>query len=211
MAHDTDNPRPEDIEAAKAKDAASGGGGGSVRGPDEPAKEWDISDADFSDFHAEVLKTDETVARLEKELLDERTRAMRLMADFQNFQRRASSNERVARAQGVSAVVTSVVPVIDHFDLALAQDPSKASVQQIVDGVKVIREELLRVLTRHGVQVISPAPNDVFIPGRHEAIMQSPAEGVASGHVAQTFQPGFVLREGEQEFVLRPAKVAVAP
>jgi molecular chaperone GrpE len=206
MAHDTDNPRPEDIEAAKAKDAGRGGAGAG-----EPAKEWDIADADLSDFSAEVLKTDETIARLEKELAEERIRAMRLMADFQNFQRRATSNERVARAQGISAVVTSVVPVIDHFDLALAQDPSKASVQQIVEGVKVIREELLRVLTRHGVQVVSPVQNDVFVPGKHEAIMQMPAEGVASGHVAQTFQPGFVLREGEQEFVLRPAKVAVAP
>jgi molecular chaperone GrpE len=208
MPHDSDNPRPEDIEAAKARDAASGAGRGESK---EPAKEWDISDADFSDFSAEVVRTDETVARLEKEVLEERTRAMRLMADFQNFQRRAATNERVARAQGVSSVVTSVVPVIDHFDLALAQDTSKASAQQIVDGVKVIREELLRVLTRHGVQVVSPTPNDEFVPGRHEAIMQMPVEGVASGHIAQTFQPGFVLREGEQEFVLRPAKVAVAP
>lgn len=205
MPHDSDNPRPEDIDAARARD------GGRGEGTQPEPKEWDITDADFSDFAPEGVGSDQALARLQKDLADERTRTMRLMADYQNFQRRAASNERVARAQGVSAVVSSVVSVIDHFDLALAQDTSKASAQQIVDGVKVIRDELLRSLTRHGVQVVSPVPNDDFVPGRHEAIMQMPVEGIKSGHIALTFQPGFVLREGEQEFVLRPAKVAVAP
>jgi molecular chaperone GrpE len=101
--------------------------------------------------------------------------------------------------------------VIDHFDIALTQDPARASAQQIMDGVRVIREELIRALARHGVSMICPAPNDEFQPGRHEAIMQQPAEGVEPGCIAACYQPGYALREGDVERIIRAAKVAVAP
>lgn len=147
------------------------------------------------------------IAQLEGELMEANQRYLRSVADFQNYQRRSHTNEQVARQSGISSVVTHVASVIDHFDLALNQDTSKASAQQIVDGVKVIREELLRAIQRVGVQIINPQPNDDFTPGTHEAIMQMPLEGVEPGKIARTFQPGFAM--GER--LIRPAKVAVAP
>lgn len=152
-------------------------------------------------------ETQQRLAQLEGELMEANQRYLRSLADFQNFQKRANVNEQVARQSGISSVVTHVASVIDHFDLALNQDTSKASAQQIVDGVKVIREELLRAIQRVGVQIINPQPNDDFTPGTHEAIMQMPMEGVKSGKIARTFQPGFAM--GER--LIRPAKVAVAP
>jgi molecular chaperone GrpE len=76
-----------------------------------------------------------------------------------------------------------------------------------MDGVKVIRQELLKALESGGVTVISPQPGDEFDPNRHSAIMQQPAEGVEPGRVSATFQPGYAL--GDR--VIRSAKVAVAP
>src|SRR4051794_17838870 len=69
---------------------------------------------------------------------------LRTLADYHNSQRRAVSNEREARTQGVSSVVLNVLPLIDHFDLALGQDPAKATAQQIIGGVKMIRDELIK-------------------------------------------------------------------
>jgi molecular chaperone GrpE len=150
--------------------------------------------------------TDELLANLRNELDDMSDRLKRTMADFQNYQRRALQNEQEARRQGASAVVMSVVPVLDHFDLALNQKAEGPAVG-ILEGVKVIKAELIRALERQGVKVISPAPNDVFDPTRHEAIMQQPAEGVEPGHISATFQPGFELNDR----MIRSAKVAVAP
>ncbi|MFA6044633.1 MAG: nucleotide exchange factor GrpE [Phycisphaerales bacterium] len=150
----------------------------------------------------------EKLAQLTAELDDAKARALRLMADYQNYQRRAYLNEDVAKQQGIASVVTSVVPVLDHFDLALMQDPSKASAEQIMAGVRVIREELLKALAQRGVGVIAPQPNDEFNPGRHEAVMQQPADGIFPGHIVQCFQLGYTLGP---ERVLRPAKVVVAP
>jgi molecular chaperone GrpE len=136
----------------------------------------------------------------------------RVLADFSNYQRRALSNEQVAKTEGASKVASDVVQVVDHFDLALGQDLSKATLESILDGMKLIRDELIRVLAKHGVTLIAPKPNDAFTPGRHEAITQQAAEGVEPGNVVTTFQPGYALATpAGNERVIRPAKVSVAP
>jgi molecular chaperone GrpE len=104
-------------------------------------------------------------------------------------------------------VVRQVIPVLDHFDLALAQDPSRMTVAAALDGLRIVRGELIKALERSGVELIQPKVGDAFDPHRAEAIMQQPADGVASGHVSMLLQPGYLLGET----VLRPAKVAVAP
>jgi molecular chaperone GrpE len=132
---------------------------------------------------------------------------MRALADFQNYQRRALSNELEAKRQGIISVVTSVLPVLDHFDLALTQATPDEASRRIMDGVRVVRDELIKALGQHGVMLINPQPNDEFDPARHSAIAHQPGEGVAPGHISMTFQPGYLL--GER--MIRPAKVAVAP
>lgn len=151
------------------------------------------------------------VAALEAELEETKGKYLRTVADYQNSQRRALQNEQQAKADGVSRIVSDVATILDHFDLALGQDPSKVTVDQLVGGVRVIREELLKILGRNGVSLIEPRPNDEFQPGRHEAVMQQAAEGIDPGHIVSTFQPGFLFTMLTGERVIRPAKVAVAP
>ncbi|MCE7974735.1 MAG: nucleotide exchange factor GrpE [Leptolyngbya sp. PLA1] len=148
------------------------------------------------------------IVSIQAELDEARSRALRLMADFQNYQRRAHQNEAQARREGVAAAVAAVVPVLDHFDNALCMDSSAGSAEQVMQGVRVIREEMLKALGQLGVTLISPRANDDFEPGKHEAVMQRPSEGVEPGRIVQTFQAGYQLGP---ERILRPAKVVVAP
>jgi molecular chaperone GrpE len=131
----------------------------------------------------------------------------RALADYQNFQRRAASNETEAHCQGVMSVLGSILPVLDHFDLALSQKPTDEAGLKILEGVRVIRAELIRALEKHGVRLINPQPNDEFDPNKHSAIAQHGAEGVEPGRISVTMQPGYML--GER--VIRSAKVGVAP
>jgi molecular chaperone GrpE len=151
-------------------------------------------------------------SKLREQLTQAQGDYQRVLADFSNYQRRALQNEQVAKTDGVSKVAAEVVTVVDHFDLALNQDLSKATAQSIMEGMKMVRDELLRVLARHGVSVIAPKPNDAFQPGRHEAITQQTAEGVEPGNVVSTFQSGYAVATATGgERVIRPAKVSVAP
>ncbi len=197
MAHD--QPNPGDPKTPSKKDP--------------PPREWDISDAanPFGDepdgAEAPIADMQGELARLHAEVEDARQKYLRTLADFQNFQRRAYQNEQAARQGGIASVVERLVTVIDHFDMALAQDLSLASAQSVVDGVRAIRDEFLKTLQQSGVRLIAPAPGEEFTPGTHEAIMQMPAEGVEPGRVAKVFQAGYAL--GDR--VIRAAKIAVAP
>ncbi|MCC5822686.1 MAG: nucleotide exchange factor GrpE [Phycisphaerales bacterium] len=135
------------------------------------------------------------------------SRLLRAAADHQNYQRRAANNEREARELGVRGVVSSLIPLIDQFEMAMAQDPARVSGETIVLGVKMIRDEFLRVLAGYGVAPIAPDIGDEFNPGDHEAMMQQPAEGVEPGCVSMVMSTGYKL--GDR--VVRPAKVGVAP
>lgn len=165
---------------------------------DEPS-EFEIGDP--------VRELEARLSEVEADRDEMESRWKRSMADFQNFQRRAQINEREARAYATADVVRSLLMALDHFDLALGQDPDKTSSEQIIEGVRVIRGEILRALGQHGVALIEPKPNDPFDPSLHEAMMKREAEGVEPGHVVELYQPGYAM--GER--VVRPAKVAVAP
>lgn len=166
----------------------------------------DPSGSDQFDQH-EHNDLAEQVRRLTEERDQAQGDFKRALADFQNYQRRAALNEQEAKRQGVTSVLGSVLPVLDHFDLALTQATPDDASRRIMDGVKLIRSELVRALENHGVKLIHPQPNDEFDPNKHSAIMQQPGPGVQPGNVSATFQPGYMM--GDR--VIRSAKVAVAP
>jgi len=150
---------------------------------------------------------EDPISQLERERDEARDRYKRALADYQNYQRRALINEREAREEGLAAALQSMLSVIDHFDLALKQDPEAVSAAQIIDGVKLIKGEFMRAIAEHGVTPINPEPNDELDPHFHQAVLQQQAEGVEPGRIAMTLQPGY--RMGDR--VLRPAQVAVSP
>ncbi len=163
------------------------------------------------DAFAEDVETSGEVATLLAELKDELEKAVearqRALADFANYQRRASQNEQQVVHSGEAGVVRSMLAVLDHFDLALDQDKSQVTVEQLLDGVHIVRDELFRSLETFGVERIAPDAGDEFDPNLHQAVLQQAAEGVAPNHVVAILQPGYTMGET----VLRPAKVSVAP
>ncbi|MEK6702684.1 MAG: nucleotide exchange factor GrpE [Planctomycetota bacterium] len=166
---------------------------------------------DFSDEVETASQLMDRVAQIETELAEANAKYLRLAADYQNSQRRSLQNESHARAEGAARVISGILTVVDHFDLALNVDPEKATVKQVVGGVQVIRDELMKTLLTHGVGLIAPKPGDEFQPGRHEAVLQQAADGVGPGLVASCFQAGYTLTVSGVERVVRPAKVAVTP
>lgn len=147
------------------------------------------------------------IAELEDQAAEWREKYLRSLADFQNYQRRALANERQARDEGAASVLERLLPVLDNLDRVLSPDVVSMSIEQVVEGVRVTRDEMLRVLSNLGMQKLEVAPGQEFIPGRHEAMLQQPSADVEPGRIVAQFTPGYAL--GDR--VLRPVKVSVAP
>lgn len=148
----------------------------------------------------------EAESKLRAEIEEWKGKYLHSLADFQNYQRRSAENEKEAKRQGVTSVVWHLMGVLDNFDLALRQDPAKASVEQIMQGVSMVKSQMLQALGSLGVSAIEPKPGETFDPHRHEAVAQVPSPDIEPGRIAACFQVGYAL--GDR--VLRPAKTSVA-
>ena len=146
--------------------------------------------------------------RLQSERDDLYQRLARATADFKNTQKRlqGEADQRVQYAN--QSLIKSLLPVIDNFERALAQDATKVDAASILRGMQIVHDQWLNVLKQQLVNEIAPKPGDPFDPARHEALMQQDAPQYAGKGqtVVQTLQKGYSL--GER--VLRPAQVAVS-
>ena len=138
--------------------------------------------------------------------------ARRAQADFENYRKRMAAEVQAASLRGRAEVVREVVPVIDHFELAL-QHAGIDSVAALADkeanateaGWAMTYRDLNAALTRVGVEPIDPK-GEKFDPNLHEALSMTAVEGVESGTVVEVMQKGYVLNEQ----VIRPARVVVS-
>ena len=141
--------------------------------------------------------------RAENKMLFEKL--ARAQADFQNSRKRLEADKKQSVDYANADLIRSLLPVIDNFERALAQDPSKSDAATILRGMQIVHDQWLNVLKQQQVQEIAPQPGDAFDPTQHQAIMQQPSD-LPEGSVTQTLQKGYALHDQR----LRPAQVAVS-
>jgi molecular chaperone GrpE len=147
------------------------------------------------------------VHRLQSELAETHDRLLRLQADFENFRRRAGREHREALLFGPQNVVKDLLSVVDNLDRAIdhARKSEGGDLQGLLQGVELVKRELLGVLEKHHVTEID-AQGQPFDPAYHEAMAQVHDDAVEPNTVLEVLQKGYQLRDR----LLRPAQVVVA-
>ena len=145
------------------------------------------------------------VEDLRRQLADKNDRLLRALAEADNIRRRAQRDREDAVRYAAEALVRDLIPILDNFDRALEATRGAGESSTIVDGVELIRRELLKGLERHGVTRYS-ALGQRFDPNQHEAIARVVSVDKEPDTVVAETVPGYSLRGR----VIRPAQVAVA-
>jgi len=154
----------------------------------------------------EAARTNDDAARLKAERDQLYQKLARAQADFQNARKRLETDTEQRIQYANSALIKSLLPVIDNFERALAVDAAKADSAAILKGLQLVHDQWMQVLRSQLVDEIAPAPGTPFDPNRHAAVLQQPDEKYKEPTVTQLLQKGYSL--GER--VLRPAQVAVS-
>lgn len=129
---------------------------------------------------------------------------LRALAEQQNVTRRRRQEMESAIQFAQESLVRDLLPVLDDFERALGAMEGKVDAS-IRDGISLVAERLLRILTSQGLEAIRPA-GAPFDPTVHEAVAQRAAGGAEEGTVLDLVEPGYRFRGR----LLRPAKVVVA-
>ena len=132
---------------------------------------------------------------------------LRAKAEAENTRRRSEDEIAKARKYAVEGFASSLLPVKDSLEAALALNASgtPATVEQVIEGVHVTLRQLSAALERNKVAEINPARGDKFDPHRQEAMTVVPADQ-APDTVVTVLQKGYLIADR----VLRPALVTVS-
>jgi molecular chaperone GrpE len=169
-------------------------------GPESPAAEEAHVAADLSELEAEL-------ERIRREADEAADRALRTLAEFDNYRKRTDRERRDASDAGAATVLRDLLEVVDNFDRAFAhaEDSGESVPPAFLEGMKLVARGLHDLLDRRGVKRIE-ALGQAFDPHRHEAIASEPAAGRPANEILREVQTGYAM--GDR--VLRPAKVIVA-
>lgn len=150
----------------------------------------------------------ENIESLKKALAEEKSRAagylanwQRAQADFINYKRRSEQENEELSKFANSALMFSILPILDDLERAFASVPPKLAKLSWVDGIKLIERKLQTSLEAQGLSQIK-ALGEAFNPNLHEAAMHTRGK---EGIVIEELQKGYKLHDR----VIRPAMVVV--
>lgn len=153
---------------------------------------------------AEVEKLQTTIEQLQKEKEDLLGQLQRVSADYANFQKRVP--KQIADSVGYQKehVIRSLLPVLDNLEHTLLNVGSAENVGVLIEGIKIIYDQMLDTLKSHDVEQIAAA-GQAFDPSKHEAMMRRSEPDEEENVVLEEFQKGYMLNGR----VIRPSKVVV--
>jgi len=128
-----------------------------------------------------------------------------LRADYANYQKRVQREMESTRRYAGQGLILDLLAGLDNVERAIQAADKSADSSGLLDGIRLVHQQLVAALARHGVQPIA-AEGKPFDPAFHEALFEQPSADMPERTVLQELQKGYTLHDR----VIRPAKVAVS-
>jgi molecular chaperone GrpE len=148
---------------------------------------------------------DDSVQKLRAELEAAKERELRCHAELDNYRKRAARELEERLRYANLGLLRDLMPVIDNVGRAIQAAEQKADAAALLEGFKMVDQQLDDVLRRHHCTRIE-ALHTPFDPNVHHAIMQQPSEEHPANTVLLVAQNGYQLHDR----VVRPSQVIVS-
>jgi molecular chaperone GrpE len=149
-----------------------------------------------ADWAAEIQK-------LQEELLNERDRNLRTLADFKNYRRRIEREGSKIAEESKRGILLPLLDIIDDMEKALQS--AKGEEQPFVKGVRIIHKKFLALLKTQGVLPFVSVGTQ-FNHNLHEAVAMVKHEGSEPETVVDELRRGYLWNNE----LLRHAQVRVS-
>lgn len=169
-----------------------------VKQPQMEAVEDEITD----NGEEKINELEQKLLRQIEELKDTN---LRLHAEFDNYRKRTIKEKIELSKTASEDVIIDLLPVLDDFDRALKNITDAGAENAFTEGMALIYNKLLKVLSQKGVEEIQ-AKDQIFDTDFHEAVSHIPGDDSdGEQKIIDVVQKGYKLN-GK---VIRFAKVVV--
>lgn len=170
--------------------------------PDKPEENASHDEAEAQRRELQELRG--AVEALQKERDELFGKLQRVSADYANFQKRVPKQIADTIGYEKERIIKTLLPALDNFEHTLQSANSAENVGVLIEGIRIIYDQLLDILRSHNVEQIE-ALGQQFDPAMHEAMTQQADLEKQDGVVLEEFQKGYTLNGR----VIRPSRVIV--
>ena len=150
-------------------------------------------------------KEEDSTQSLEERILELEKELQYSAAEIINTRQRLMRDKNEALKYGSANLASKIIPIIDSLARAVESSGKDKNSESIVEGVKLIMENITLALNNEGIEKIEIVVNS-FDPTTMEAIASIPCpDGEEPGKIVQVIEDGYKLHDR----VLRAAKVIV--
>lgn len=157
----------------------------------------------------EIEAGDDRLQELADEVAEYKDKHLRAVAEMENMRRRTEKERGDLLKYAAENISRDMLPVLDSMDKALSssdQEQTDGQGSSVTEGVKLIHQQLIAVLKKHGIEAIE-AHGQPFDPNLHQAIQRVEVEEDLDGEqVHQEFAKGYTIHGR----LLRASVVSVA-
>ncbi|OGI07616.1 MAG: nucleotide exchange factor GrpE [Candidatus Melainabacteria bacterium RIFCSPLOWO2_02_FULL_35_15] len=168
----------------------------------EVKQEEQIADSTVSKT---ISQSTEDIQGIKEKLSNLENQYIRLMADYQNLQKRASQEKEELYKYAAQKTLEVLLPALDTFDYARASVKPDSKAEKIIEDFTLVFEMLLKCLKDIGLETIEET-GIPFNPFHHEPLHQIPTNELPEQTVVQVLKKGYMLNKK----VIRPALVSVS-
>ena len=148
---------------------------------------------------------DDIIAKLTKQIEDEKKEYLFLMAEFDNFRKRTIREKAELIRNGAEKALGDILPIVDDFERAIKANENADDIDAVKEGFSLIYNKFIKYLEKNQVKAMQSTGCE-FNTEMHEAVTTFPAPDESmKGKIIDTVLTGYTINNK----VLRHAKVVV--
>lgn len=148
---------------------------------------------------------DDIIAKLTKQIEDEKKEYLFLMAEFDNFRKRTIREKAELIRNGAEKALGDILPIVDDFERAIKANENADDIDAVKEGFSLIYTKFIKYLEKNQVKAMQSTGCE-FNTEMHEAVTTFPAPDESmKGKIIDTVLTGYTINDK----VLRHAKVVV--
>lgn len=150
-------------------------------------------------------QSNQDIQKLKEKLAQAENQYLRLLADFQNLQKRTAQEKEDLYKFAAQKTIEVILPALDTFDYARTSVKPDSKIEKVVEDFTLVFDTLLKCLKDIGLETIDET-GLLFNPFQHEPLHQISTNELPDHTVMQVLKKGYTLNQK----VIRPALVSVS-
>ena len=140
---------------------------------------------------------------LELKLEDQKTKNIKLLAEFDNYQKRTILERENSRRYDGLNLIKDLLPIFDDIDRTI-NHKDDVNTDSVVEAINMINSKVQNFLSKNSITKIEALKED-FNPVYHEALLQQEST-TEEGKVIEEYEKGYLYHDK----IIRHSKVVVS-